>query len=135
MNWQGPLLALVPIAAVSVFLAPALAILEGAGQRDLIYRFRFVQMVLGSLVVWLALAMGLKLWALVVSSLVQSILAVYVTFFARGSFFREFRSISGHALQLPMDARCLAHAVASRLDQCDVSLRHPVLHDHRIDVS
>ncbi|MCH5373536.1 MAG: hypothetical protein JJ992_06135, partial [Planctomycetes bacterium] len=91
--WQAPLLVLVPIAAVSVYLAPALSILEGAGQRELIYRFRFVQMALGSLVVWIALAMGMKLWALVLSSLVQALMAIYITFVARGSFFRQFRLI------------------------------------------
>lgn len=91
VNWQVPLLVLVPIAAISVFLAPALSILEGAGHRDLIYRFRFLQMAIGSLVVWTALAMGLKLWALVLSSLVQSVLAAYITLVAQGGFFREFR--------------------------------------------
>lgn len=91
--WQAPLLVLVPIAAVSVFLAPALSILEGAGDRDLIYRFRFIQMTLGSVVVWLALSLGLKLWALVFSSLVQSLLAVYLTFVVKGSFFRQYLSL------------------------------------------
>ena len=94
VDWQAPLLVLVPIAGVSVFLAPALSILEGAGQRDLIYRFRFLQMAIGSLFVWMALALGLKLWALVLASLVQAALALYITFVAKGSFFREFRSIS-----------------------------------------
>lgn len=91
--WQAPLLVLVPIAAVSVYLAPALSILEGAGQRELIYRFRFVQMALGSLVVWISLAMGMKLWALVLSSLIQALMAIYITVVAKGSFFRKFRLI------------------------------------------
>ena len=96
VQWQAPLLAMVPIAGLSVFLAPALSILEGAGQRDLIYRFRFLQMAIGSLFVWAALAFGWKLWALVIASLVQAAMAVYITFVAKGSFFREFRAISGH---------------------------------------
>ncbi len=96
VKWQVPLLAMVPIAGVSVFLAPALSILEGAGQRDLIYRFRFLQMAIGSLFVWAALALGLKLWALVLASLVQAALGLYIVFVAKGSFFREFRSIGGH---------------------------------------
>ena len=36
--WHGPLLALVPIAAISVCLSPGLSILEGAGFRDVIFR-------------------------------------------------------------------------------------------------
>ncbi len=90
VGWQAPLLVLVPVSAVSVFLAPALSILEGTGGRDLIYRFRFAQIALGSVVVWLALASGLKLWALVFSALVQSLLAVYLTVIVKGAFFRRF---------------------------------------------
>jgi O-antigen/teichoic acid export membrane protein len=94
VSWLGPLLTVVPIAAVTVAVAPALSILEGAGYRELIYRFRFVQMLLGSVAVWLALAMGLKLWALPISALVQSCLAVYLAFVVQGSFFRRFRDLA-----------------------------------------
>jgi hypothetical protein len=94
VDWHGPLLAVVPVAAVSVGLAPALAILEGAGYRDLIYRFRFIQMAVGSLAVWLALATGFKLWALVISALLQAGMAVYITFVVKASFFSEFRRLT-----------------------------------------
>ncbi len=94
VNWRGPLLAIVPVAAVSVCLAPALAILEGAGFRDLIYRFRFIQMAVGSFAVWLALATGFKLWALVISSLLQSCMAVYITFVVNATFFSKFRNLT-----------------------------------------
>jgi O-antigen/teichoic acid export membrane protein len=95
VNWQYPLLALIPITAVSVWLAPGLSILEGAGERDLVYRFRFLQMCAGSLVVWLALALESKLWALVFSALVQALIMIYVTWIARGPFFHQFRSLAG----------------------------------------
>ncbi len=135
VNWQGPLLALVPIAAVSVFLAPALAILEGAGQRDLIYRFRFVQMVhrfAGRLA-----GAGDGDEALGVGGVVACPVVPGDLHHVRceGLVLPRVPFDQRSTLQLPMDARCLAHAVASRLDQCDVSLCHPVLHDHRTDVS
>lgn len=96
VSWQAPLLALIPIAAASVFLAPALSILEGVGERDLIYRFRFLQTACGSFVVWFALAMDLKLWALVASSLVQCLLACYLAIVARRSCLETFLSIGDH---------------------------------------
>ena len=95
--WQGPLAVIIPVAAVSVALAPALSILEGAGCRDLIYRFRFYQMTIGSVVVWVALASGLKLWALVLASGVQSILAAYITFVEKADFFRSLHQATNQA--------------------------------------
>jgi len=94
VQWRGPLLALVPLAAVAVFFAPAISILEGAGYRDLVYRFRFIQMFVGSLVVWATLWMGWKLWALPASSAVQGVIAAYIVLVATGSFFRRFRGLS-----------------------------------------
>lgn len=93
VEWQGPLLALVPLAACTVAVAPAISILEGAGFRDLVYRFRFIQMLGGSLVVWLALVIGWKLWALVASSAVQAMIAGYIVYFAAPQFFNRFRSM------------------------------------------
>lgn len=97
VDWRGPLLAIVPIAAVSVWLAPAISILEGAGFRELIYGFRCVQVVAGSLVVWAALYLGLGLWALVLSSFVQSGMALYITFVAKASFFRTLRQVNARS--------------------------------------
>ncbi len=94
VGWQGPLLALVPLAALTVGFSPAISILEGAGHRDLVYRFRFVQMVMGSLVIWSTLGIGWKLWALVASSAVQSAMAAYIVLHATRSFFRRFRGLS-----------------------------------------
>ncbi|HBV61471.1 MAG TPA: hypothetical protein DEF45_00465 [Rhodopirellula sp.] len=91
--WRGPLLALVPIAAISVCLSPGLSILEGAGFRDVIFRFRFLQMTIGSVVMWISLECGLKLWALVLSSSVQALMFMYITFVGQADFFQKFRRI------------------------------------------
>lgn len=91
--WRGPLLVLVPIAAISVCLSPGLSILEGAGFRDVIFRFRFLQMTIGSVVIWISLEYGLKLWALVLSSSVQALMFMYITFVGQAEFFRKFRRL------------------------------------------
>lgn len=91
--WQGPLILLAPIAAVSVALAPGLAILEGAGYREQIYRYRFLQMVLGSLSVWTALLVGLKLYSLVIAATLQTAIGLYVVFGCKAGFFARYRSL------------------------------------------
>ena len=92
-GWQKPLLAAIPAAAITVALAPSISILEGAGFRDLVYRFRLFQMLLGSITVWLALVFGLKLWALVFASLAQALVSGYVIFFAKRDFFRQYLNL------------------------------------------
>ena len=93
VGWEMPLLVLVPLAAVPVFLSPKLAILEGAGHRDAVYRFRFWQAVMGSFGVWAALLAGWKLWALVVATLVQGVCTLYLVYWHKASFFARFRGI------------------------------------------
>ncbi|MEO1528325.1 MAG: hypothetical protein AAFX06_23120 [Planctomycetota bacterium] len=70
-GWRGPLCCLIPLAALTVFLSPILALLEGAGQRQFVYLLRLIQMVMGSLAVWSCLVVGLGIWTLVVSIAVQ----------------------------------------------------------------
>jgi hypothetical protein len=69
-NWL-PLLCLSVIAAATVALSPLMAILEGAGFRNSIYRMRFIQMMSGAVVVWISLVLQFKTWTLVTSALVQ----------------------------------------------------------------
>lgn len=88
--WQYPLMFLVPLAAVSVAFAPSISILEGAGDRDLVYRFRMIQMVIGSLGVWSALALGLGIWSLVISFGIQAALSFQLVYITRRSYFRQF---------------------------------------------
>ncbi len=93
LSWWLPLAVVIPLAALSIALAPALAILEGAGFRDSIYRFRLIQIVTGSVVVWVALWMGLKLWTLVLATSVQVVWASYVVFVQHADFFRRYRKL------------------------------------------
>ena len=94
VNWQLPLLVLIPSAAITVFLSPSLAIMEGAGFRDVIYRCRCFQMITGSIGVWLALLAGWNLWALVVSTLIQAAWTLYIVMVHGSPFFRRFSNVT-----------------------------------------
>lgn len=91
-DWKLPLVCLSIVAAGTVALAPRLAILEGAGYRDSVYKVRFVQMLLGTIAVWGTLLMGFKLWALVLSSFVQFLCSFLATFVVHRSFFQTLNS-------------------------------------------
>lgn len=93
LNWWLPLAVVIPIAAIAIALAPALAILEGAGHRDSIYSFRLLQIVTGSLIVWIALASGLGLWTIVLAAAVQTAWMSYVVFVRHNDFFARFRDL------------------------------------------
>jgi hypothetical protein len=86
IQWWLPLVALSVVAAGSVALSPRLAILEGAGYRDSVYRARLIQMLTGAVVVWAALLLGLKIWALVAASGVQ----LLTSFLLTHVFYRQF---------------------------------------------
>lgn len=93
LNWWLPLAVVIPIAGMSIAFAPALAILEGAGFRDSIYRFRLVQIVTGSFVVWASLLMGLELWTIVLATCVQTLWAGYLVFSKHAEFFDRYRKL------------------------------------------
>jgi hypothetical protein len=86
IEWWLPLVALSVVAAGTVALSPRLAILEGAGYRDSVYRTRLIQMVSGALVVWVTLLLGFKIWALVAAAGVQ----LLATFLLTHIFYHQF---------------------------------------------
>lgn len=90
VDWRLPLLVVVPLAAVAVYFSPGLAILEGAGRRELIYRFRLYQMACGTIAVWLALVGGIGVWALVVATAVQAAWTMYLVVIDQAPFFNRF---------------------------------------------
>ncbi|MFO0942250.1 MAG: hypothetical protein U0930_16050 [Pirellulales bacterium] len=94
IQWWSPLIALSMIAGVTIALSPRMAILEGAGFRDSVYRSRLMQMVSGAIVVWVSLLSGLKVWALVASASVQLVFVTYLTLIAYRSFFQEHQKSS-----------------------------------------
>lgn len=91
--WMLPLLAIVPAATLTIYFSPSLAILEGSGDRELIYRFGFYTRLTGSFAVWATLYLGFGIWALVVSALVQTCWTAYLPLVHRSGFFQQFKSI------------------------------------------
>lgn len=99
IDWWPPLIVLSLLAGVTVSLSPRLAILEGAGHREHVYRTRLIQMVSGAVLIWSSLLSGLKIWALVASSSAQLIFSLYLTQVAFRDFFRRYRY--EHSTSLP----------------------------------
>lgn len=97
LAWKLPFVFMVAASAVSIALSPAISVLEGAGFRAEVYRMRFWQMVVGNLAVWTAFLSGFKLWALVASSTVQMLFALYLVCIRHARFFRDCHASSALA--------------------------------------
>ena len=88
LNWQTPWLALVLCTGMLLWTQPFSALLEGCNQVATVYKFRLIQTVGGSFVVWTTLLFGGNLWCTVTASLViigrdlGLLLIRYRTFFA-----------------------------------------------------
>jgi hypothetical protein len=74
--WQLPWVLLGVTTAGVLFVSPILAILEGCGCVAEVALLRTVQAILGSLTVWFALAAGLKLYSVALTSTVTLVFAV-----------------------------------------------------------
>ncbi|MEM6689549.1 MAG: hypothetical protein AAF664_08990 [Planctomycetota bacterium] len=70
-QWLLPTVVLLFISALTISLSPGLAVLEGTGHRESVYLYRFCQACCGSLVVWMGLLLGFKIWVLPMSAFVQ----------------------------------------------------------------
>lgn len=65
--WGAPWMLLSTIMAVSILSVPFLALIEGSGRVNEVYRIRLIQGVLGSLGCWTVLVLGGELWATVMA--------------------------------------------------------------------
>lgn len=90
--WQLPLMIVVPCAALTVFWSPRVAILEGIGFRETVYRFRLYQAITGSLAVWATLVLGLGLWCLITATLTQTLWVGYLSFIRYRSVFEQLQA-------------------------------------------
>ena len=71
--WLGAWLVLVAATAANLFLSPSLAMMEGLGQVGQVARVRLRQSVVGYLLLWLSLSVGLGLWAAVAMPLAAAL--------------------------------------------------------------
>ncbi len=117
--WQPAWFVMLPLAMLSVWLAPCLAILEGIGHRSDVYRYRLLQAITGNLGVWAAIMLGLGIWAVAVSAAIQFLWLAYVVTVRFGALFRDLYAaiprpakISWRAEVLPVQWRVAIQSIA-----------------------
>lgn len=127
IDWRMPLALTISIAAVTLAIAPRVYVLEGGGEREYVYRMRLWQAVFGSLIMWLSLLMGLKLWSIVAVFAVGAVFQLTMAFGTRaqrllgdasnGSSSRSHVSWLAHLapVQWRAAAASAAHFLASQL--------------------
>ncbi len=93
--WSGPWCVLACLISLQLTLLPRLSILEGCHQVASLYRTRFWQAIAGTMAVWVCLAAGLELWALVVSAAVRLAGDQYLVRWRYGEFFRSLQQDPG----------------------------------------
>lgn len=91
-NWRLPWVTAVILTAVTFWLMPFSALLEGCNHVDEVHRVSFLQAVFGNLAGWTAIALGAKLWAVAVIAAVQCIGGLYLVAIRFGPFFRSLFS-------------------------------------------
>ncbi len=83
IDWRLPLVLAIALAAMTLAISPRVYVLEGGGEREHVYRLRLWQAVAGSLTMWLALLLGLKLWAIVAVFAVGAVFQLVIAYGAR----------------------------------------------------
>lgn len=86
-EWLVQWIALAALSSFQLNLLPALGVLEGCGQLGFINRVRTVQAVLGSIVMWTAVATGSGLWAIVAIATVRLGMDLWLVFGKYSGFF------------------------------------------------
>jgi hypothetical protein len=94
VDWKTPWLVLVTLSGLLLFMLPFNALLEACGQVEAVQRFRLGQSVLGTVGLWMALALGAGLWVTVLSMLIFVLRDIYLIFFQYRRFFLSFVEIS-----------------------------------------
>ena len=91
--WQGPWFVLVLVTGLQFWSIPFLSLLEGCGQVQTVYRFRFIQGVLITLAIWLTLYFGFGLWIAVIGFGVSFLSSLYLIVIFYRNFFKPFFNI------------------------------------------
>ena len=91
VDWRGPWLSLVVLAALQFWTLPFVALLEGCNQLRAVNSFRLRQAVVGNLLLWTSLALGAGLWAPVVYTASNTAVALALLLWHHHQFFVPFR--------------------------------------------
>lgn len=100
VDWRLPLLISVALAGVSLAVSPRVYVLEGGGEREYVYRWRLWQTVAGSLTMWMALLLDLKMWGVVAVFAIGASFQIAVAFGPRAQKLLGRRSGSAGRLQM-----------------------------------
>jgi O-antigen/teichoic acid export membrane protein len=90
IEWLGPWLALCAYTALQLLLVPLWSLLEGCNQVVHTYFFRFVQSVVNSVALWLALLLGAELWT---GPLAGAAVLAWAALFLRWRYRRFLRTL------------------------------------------
>lgn len=81
-RWLGPWILLTFASAMNLFLSANLTVMEGCGEIASVARMRLTQSLIGSVLMWVALACGVELWAI---SVVPITSVLYTAFWLRSN--------------------------------------------------
>jgi hypothetical protein len=90
INWLAPWFVLCILCGIEMWLIPAWSLLEGCNQISRVYAFRMVQGILINLSVWIAILLGVGLWAAVVSASIGIIVSGIFLAYRHWYFLRAF---------------------------------------------
>lgn len=88
INWMSPWFVLCSLTAISMWLAPALFLLEGCNQIKRIYAYRTIQGICISICTWIAIILGAGLWAVAVNAAVSIVCLVVFILIKYRRFFK-----------------------------------------------
>ena len=89
-DWLWPWCALVALTGVSLWALPFHALLEGCNQVAEVNRFRLMQALTGTAVVWMCIPLGAQLWTCVAIAIVKLVWEVALLWGRYGRFFQQF---------------------------------------------
>jgi len=89
VQWHAPWITLSIVTGLNLFFLPISAILEGCNQIENLYRYRFIQYFVASIVMWIGIVLGAGLWVASLSALFGLVTLISLTWRKYKKFFRE----------------------------------------------
>lgn len=97
VEWTGPWAGLVLVTGALIWTLPFAALLEGCNQVTAVNRYRLIQAVVGSVVVWICITTGGNLWAVAASTLARLIVELILLAGPYREFFTSLLRQRGEA--------------------------------------
>lgn len=89
IEWRAPWVALCIATGLNLFFLPISAILEGCNQIENLYRYRFVQYLISSIVMWVGIFVGAGLWVASIAAFFGLGTLIFLSWKKYRSFLRE----------------------------------------------